>query len=469
MDKRKAPVPPYPEQSKRLPPSAGPGTPKRPDILDLTGSESKPKGKANSISNANSGSKTLKSKKRQSSRKSQAPESSQNPNRHKVQRRPTDHQPGLESVRRAGEKTTIFKEAARTMLPEGVVWKEVRPDVRQTMLAGIKYDAAMDWVGSDRAAYGHFRQPQLVNMLVSMMYWRRLDSTPWAKYVPEAYYAMVDERLDRHLQRNEVPSSWGRLDDHIKYDDEDADSSEDDLENDPDYQPPADSPGGSPLSSSSSEEDGEGGEEQGDSEGESNMDDEPPVPKPMSPVKRTRSADDNSTAVPNKPAKRQRQNASSGRQDSSEPRGTQDTPAKPRSRNPSVLASKAYDDLTVEELTSVEVPGDGDSSWRIHGVLVQYASSSKNSSCQTPGFPEYEIHKYAYDLVRARWDRDAYQKILDSKPWETMFDGRIHVLYFHEWNDLDAGAHKLLNKFVGYMRKHAGAFWERGHCVVGLT
>ncbi|KAG6616802.1 uncharacterized protein IUM83_17928 [Phytophthora cinnamomi] len=117
---------------------------------------------------------------------------------------------------------------------------------------------------------------------------------------------MADERLDRRLQRNEVSAFWGRLDDHIVYDDEDADSSEDDLENDPDYQLPADSPGGSPpSSSSSSEEDGEGEEEQGDAEGESNMDDEPPAPKPMSPVKRTRSADDNPTAVPNKPAKRQ--------------------------------------------------------------------------------------------------------------------------------------------------------------------
>ncbi|POM67532.1 Hypothetical protein PHPALM_16451 [Phytophthora palmivora] len=202
MDKRKAVVTPYPEKSQRMPPSSGSDSTNRPEVLDLTGPGS------SSQSGSGAGNETQGSKESQSSAKHSKSKQSQDSqtsdkqpqpaasNVRKVQRRPKDHQSGRDSV---GEKTVVSKEAAHSMLPGGVVRKEVRPDVRQAILAGLKYDTAMDWIGSDRAAHGHFRQPQLVKMLVSMMYWRRLDQTPWSKYVPEAYYEMADERLDRRL------------------------------------------------------------------------------------------------------------------------------------------------------------------------------------------------------------------------------------------------------------------------------
>ncbi|EGZ20564.1 hypothetical protein PHYSODRAFT_259380 [Phytophthora sojae] len=292
MDKRKAAVAPYPEKSTRMPPSSGSGSSSRPEILDLMGPASK------SRSGSKTGGKTQDSKKSQGSKKgqgssksrdSEAPDTqskSASSKVHKVQRRPKNHQPGRDSVRRAGEKTVVPKEAAHTMLPGGVVWKVVRPDVRQAILAGLK-----------------------------------------------------------------LPG---------------ANSTVDDIENDPDYKPPAQDPEEDTSRSSEEEE----------------------------PLKFS---------------------------------ATQETKAPTRPKKPSTLARKSYAELTVEDLRTAEVPEDDETSWRIHGILVLYPSSTKSASCQTPGFPE--------------------------------------VFYFHERSLLTAKALKLVEDIVDAMRKHAQAIWERGHWV----
>ncbi|EGZ25712.1 hypothetical protein PHYSODRAFT_326700 [Phytophthora sojae] len=381
MDKRKAAVTPYPEKSTRMPPSSVSGSSGRPEILDLTDPGSKPR------SGSKTGGKPQDSKKSQGSKKGQDPTKSRGSEApdtqsksasskvHKVQRRPKNHQPGRDSVRRAGEKTVVAKEAAHTMLPGGVVWKEIRPD------------------------------PQLIKMLVSMMYWCRLDLTPWSKYVPEAYYEMADECLDR-----------------------DADSTVDDIENDPDYQPPAQELEESASSNSSEEEE------------------EEVAPETLEDIEDTGDDDD----------------AEDGNGGSS---GTQGSKATSRSKHPSTLARKSYSELTSSELMTAEDPEDNETSWRIYGVLVQYPSSTKSASCQTPGFPEYEIHKYSYDVAHERWDREAYQEVLDSEPWDTMLQGRFRVFYFHERELLSAKALKLMEDVVDIMHKHAQAIWERGHWV----
>ncbi|EGZ18862.1 hypothetical protein PHYSODRAFT_332589 [Phytophthora sojae] len=348
MDKRKAAVAPYPEKSTRMPLSSGSGSSGRPEILVLTDPGSKPR------SGSKTGGKTQDSKKCQGSKKApgESPRQSAHPKPHKVQRRPKDHQPGRDSVRRASEKTVVSKEAAHTMLPGGVVWKEVRPDARQAILAGLKYDTAMEWIGSDRAAHGHFRQPQLIKMLVSMMYWRRLDLTPWSKYVPEAYYETADERLDRCLRRSDVPPPWGNLDDHMVYPDEDADSTVDDIENDPDYQPPAQEPEESASSNSSEEEEvaPETLEDIEDAEDDDDAEDDNGVGEPLEvkpPAKRSRSESSKKAQGSNSKSKKKRRTGNktdtSATQGSS---GTQGSKATSRSKHPSTLARKSYSELT---------------------------------------------------------------------------------------------------------------------------
>ncbi|EGZ19818.1 hypothetical protein PHYSODRAFT_327999 [Phytophthora sojae] len=410
-------------------------------------------------SGSKTGGKTQDSKKGQGPRKSrdskapgESPRQSAHRKPNKVQRRPKDHQPGRDSVRRASEKTVVSKEAAHTMLPGGgVVWKEVRPDVRQAILAGLKYDTAMEWIGSDRAAHGHFRQPELIKMLVSMMYWRRLDLTPWSKYVPEAYYEMADERLDRCLRRGDVPPPWGNLDDHMVYPDEDADSTVDDIENDPDYQPPAQELEESASSNSSEEEEvaPETLEDIEDAGDDDDAEDDNGVEEPLEvkpPAKRPRSESNKKPQGSNSKSMKKRRTGNktdtSATQGSS---GTQGSKATSRSKHPSTLARKP-------ELMTAEDPEDNETSWRIYGVLVQYPSSTKSASCQTPGFPDL-------------WDRQAYQEVLDSEPWETMLQGRFRVFYFHERELLSAKALKLMEDVVDVMHKHAQAIWERGHWV----
>ncbi|KAL3659754.1 hypothetical protein V7S43_015427 [Phytophthora oleae] len=56
----------------------------------------------------------------------------------KVQRWPSKHFPGIDSVRPAGAQTMVSKDTVHTM-PGGVVWKEVRPGLRQALLADIRY------------------------------------------------------------------------------------------------------------------------------------------------------------------------------------------------------------------------------------------------------------------------------------------------------------------------------------------
>ncbi|EGZ29490.1 hypothetical protein PHYSODRAFT_476185, partial [Phytophthora sojae] len=312
----------------------------------------------------------------------------------------------------------------------------------------------MEWIGSDRAAHGHFRQPQLIKMLVGIMYWRHLDKTPWSKYVPDAYYKMADERLDRCLRRGDVPPPWGNLDDHMVYPDEDADSTVDDIENDPDYQPPTQEPEESASSGSSEEEE----EEDNDDAEDDNEVEEPLEVKP--PAKRPRSESSKKPQGSNSKSKKKRRTGN--KKDTS---ATQGSKATSRSKHPSALARKSYSELTSSELMTAEDPEDNETSWRIYGVLVQYPSSTKRASCQTPGFPEYEIHKYSYDVVHERWDREAYQEVLDSKPWETMLQGRFRVFYFHERELLSTKALKLMEDVVDIMHKHAQAIWERGHWV----
>jgi hypothetical protein len=87
-----------------------------------------------------------------------------------------------------------------------------------------------------------------------MMYWRCLDSTPWAKYVPETYYKMADERLDRLLARGDIPPPWETPDEHIAYPAEDVNSTVDDTIAGPDFKPRKHAVSDGSASSSSGEE-----------------------------------------------------------------------------------------------------------------------------------------------------------------------------------------------------------------------
>eukprot|EP00644_Phytophthora_capsici_P018301 jgi/Phyca11/21562/fgenesh1_pg.PHYCAscaffold_101_\ len=413
LDKRRDPVPDFKEAFETATAaSKAVATEKCPVVLDLTrpGTSSKSR---------KSPPKTSKGKRPQakSSGKFKLQKRSSPP---KVQRRPSRHTPGKDSVRKAGEKTSVPKKSVHTMLPGNVVWKEVRPDLLQALLAGIKYEKAMDWLSSDRTCHGLFREPQLVKMLVSMMYWRRLDATPWSSYVSEVYYKMADERLDRLLNLDQPAPSWEPLDAHVPYPDEDVESTVDDTTADPDFQAPP-----SERSPSEDEDDGNDSDSGSESDGHTRRC-----------SKRSRSQSSSATDASAPPSKKSKayKRASSGYQ-------RQQTTRRQVTKNPSSgssscrrsLSHKAYDSLTVDELQVVEVPDDSVLSWLYVGVRVQRVSVSKSSLGQTAGFPEYEVHKHASELVKRRWDSREYTALLrmDPTPWDYTFQNRKQTFYLH--------------------------------------
>ncbi|KAL3659289.1 hypothetical protein V7S43_015867 [Phytophthora oleae] len=238
VDKRRTSIPYFRERFDEAAAAPKAAVKSKPAVLDLT-RPSRPVKSGKSPAKRSGKSSSGKSPRVKSSDASGKPKSLRKFSPRKVQRRPSQHHPGADSVRRANEKTSAPKETVHTMLPGSVVWKEVRPDLRQALLAGIKYEKAMDWLSSDKAAHGWFREPQLLKMLVSMMYWQRLDVTPWSRFVPEIYYVMADERLDRLLKIGRAPPVWEPLDSHVPYPDEDAESTVDDPSKDPDFPVPS--------------------------------------------------------------------------------------------------------------------------------------------------------------------------------------------------------------------------------------
>ncbi|POM61705.1 hypothetical protein PHPALM_29244 [Phytophthora palmivora] len=119
----------------------------------------------------------------------------------------------------------------------------------------------MEWLASDKAAHSLFSSPVLVQMLVSVIFSRHLDSTPWTKYVPEVYYQMADEVVDRHLLAGTKPAAWGDLDGHVNYPESDVESSVDNPKEDPDYKD-----SGVVDSESEDEDDDSGNDATGDSD-----------------------------------------------------------------------------------------------------------------------------------------------------------------------------------------------------------
>ncbi|GMF39314.1 unnamed protein product [Phytophthora fragariaefolia] len=62
--------------------------------------------------------------------------------------------------------------------------------------AQARYPAALALAGKDTCLHSSFPLDDLTIMLLSMMYWHRLDSAPWTKYVPRRYFTMASVALE---------------------------------------------------------------------------------------------------------------------------------------------------------------------------------------------------------------------------------------------------------------------------------
>ncbi|KAK1935846.1 hypothetical protein P3T76_010540 [Phytophthora citrophthora] len=121
---------------------------------------------------------------------------------------------------------------------------------------------------------------------------------------------------------------------------------------------------------------------------------------PRSGSKRPRESDDDSDSddgpiVPTKKSKSSRASVIARTSPRSRPKSTSGSGSKSRgsSRKSRSLVSKPYKSLSVKELQVVETPDCDAFSWLYYGIRVQRVSSTKTSTGQKLGFPDYEVHK----------------------------------------------------------------------------
>ncbi|EGZ25219.1 hypothetical protein PHYSODRAFT_326272 [Phytophthora sojae] len=115
-------------------------------------------------------------------------------------------------------------------------------------------------------------------------------------------------------------------------------------------------------------------------------------------------------------------------------------------RKKSPLARKEMKDLTPEELTVIEEPGRGITSWRHKGILTTFAPSTTYAVYESAGFPDYAPnHNGGTGPLKDRFNVDEYRAIMETRPGE-----RIDV---------------VLTKIVKFMKDNALVIWYAGHWV----
>ncbi|ETM97634.1 hypothetical protein PPTG_20088 [Phytophthora nicotianae INRA-310] len=117
---------------------------------------------------------------------------------------PNDHD-ALDATKRPLRTITQVRESLED-LP--VVWSKQRSDLQQVMLSGLDYQDALDLVSGDNEVHTRITSRALTQMLVRMMYWGKLDQTPWTKYVPTWYFKSAEALIE---STDEIPDRWPNL------------------------------------------------------------------------------------------------------------------------------------------------------------------------------------------------------------------------------------------------------------------
>ncbi|KAE8984164.1 hypothetical protein PR003_g23791 [Phytophthora rubi] len=343
----------------------------------------------------------------------------------KLQLRPDPYTPNDKDAMDPQKSLTRTAEEARASLADhAVIWDKQRTDLQLVMRSGLDYLGAFELVNGDHLVHPRIPVRELTLMLARMMYWGRLNHTPWAKYAPSWCYKKAESYLDN---LDGAPARWPtlmklRLDDSAEVMEalfSGVGESEDDEDRDVTFK--------------------------------SSVEFKPQAPR----------------TTPPREAKRRRGSVSSVSSSSaptvtdppSEPPAKRHHPVQDRRR--SVLARKKYSELAPDELTLVETPGRGVMSWRQYGILLKFAPGTANAIEQTTGFPDYapNLSKTTeLEGVRARRNPSLFKVLWDSAPWDDMFQQRLKFLTLHSADDLSARAKSDLVDIVEFTWTHRRTF-----------
>ncbi|EGZ27093.1 hypothetical protein PHYSODRAFT_320938 [Phytophthora sojae] len=247
--------------------------------------------------------------------------------RHKAVARVVNHpitwDPNEEDARPMGQEYPVDENLACASLAGlPVVWRKLRTDLQLAMRTGLTYSEATTLLNSDEMAHHLFHPYDLSCMLAQMMYWNQLDKAYWTTYVPERYFLRAESILDRYVQDGLEPDRWP----------DQMDPTQDDSE----------------LLLDEDEEDVDKEDRDGNRE---------PSEEAQAKIGRMEARE------------------AAAQQDVAEPPLDLARNARSDERKKSPLARKEMKDLTPEELTLIEEPGRGITSWRHKGILTTFAPS----------------------------------------------------------------------------------------------
>ncbi|OWY94196.1 hypothetical protein PHMEG_00036146 [Phytophthora megakarya] len=318
---------------------------------------------------------------------------------------------------------TTAKQLSVTKAPEGltqpVIWDKLRADIQGLMRSHMSYDE----VFPAARAEAHMDARHLISMLVRTIYWKSLDKIPWVKYVPCWCYKEAASKLAKALTSGEVPTRWPNLRTDIQDDAVEIMAAF--------------------YDSVTEEEDDEGRDA-------------------------TFSPDDDGQNKPQRRTTPPRQ-AKRGRDATSDSSSKSKPKVGPgQERKQTALARKSYDSLSDSKKWIVEVPGQRILSWRHHGVLMKFPPGTANAITQSFGFPYYAPNLAKDEDVQAlreRWDPVSFKELVDTKPWDVMFEDRSKFLILHVRDDLSVVSREPLDAIVAFMSVHRRAICWFGHWV----
>ncbi|KAG7395306.1 hypothetical protein PHYBOEH_003973 [Phytophthora boehmeriae] len=263
---------------------------------------------------------------------------------------------------------------------------------------------------------------EVKKMLASMMYWNRLDDTPWTKYVPDRYFDAAEVHMEDLGGNGSRPPVWPALPTE-----EDAMAEVEAIL------------GGDPS------------DYVDDKSKDADYINDPSVEM----------EDDESEVVETPRSKRNKrrhsgEGSSFGRADSK----------RARMARRATLAQKNYASLTPAELMTIEVPDEGAVSWRHYGIRMVRGSESANVESQTRGFPYYSPNPKDTKYLKLRWVESSYvDHVQTVRPWEVVFSNRFPHFYFHRRSDLSESARDALDDYMEFVRDNLRSFWEATHWV----
>ncbi|OWZ00810.1 hypothetical protein PHMEG_00027922, partial [Phytophthora megakarya] len=137
-------------------------------------------------------------------------------------------------------------------------------------------------------------------------------------------------------------------------------------------------------------------------------------------------------------------------------------------RKQTALARKSYSSLSDSEKWIVEVPGQGILSLRHRGILMKFPNGTANAVMQSFVFPDYApilAKDEDVQALRERWDPVAFKELMDTKPWDVMFEDRSKFLILHVRDNLKVVARESLDARVAFTSVHRRAIWWFGYWV----